>query len=261
LVVERPSAKPLTRIRGALEFSKVHFAYAGGPEVLQDVSFRIEPGETVAVVGPNGSGKSTLIQLALRLYDPSEGTVSVDGTDVREVTLESLRKAVTVVFQAPSVLRGSISENIRYGRPGASDESFIAMAQAAHVHTFANALSRGYSTPVGPRGSWLSGGEQQRLALARAFLRDAPILLLDEATASVDSEAEELIQEALKRFAGKRTILLVSHRLSSVCRADRVVVLNEGKIIEVGKPAALLRTQTRFRDLFAAQILNQKVSA
>ena len=261
LVVERHTAKPLTRIRGALEFSNVHFRYGGGPEVLHDVSFRIEPGETVAVVGPNGSGKSTLIQLALRLYDPSEGSVSIDGTDFRDVTLKSLREAITVVFQAPSVLRGSISDNIRYGRPDASDKSFIAMAQAAHVHTFANALPRSYYTPVGPRGSWLSGGQQQRLALARAFLRDAPILLLDEATASVDSEAEELIQEAIERFAGERTILLVSHRLSSVHRADRVVVMNEGRIIEVGKPAVLQKNETRFRSLFAAQILNAKVPA
>ena len=243
LVAERPAARQLTQVRGALEFSKVHFAYPGGPEVLHGVSFRIDPGETVAVVGPNGSGKSTLVHLALRLYDPSQGAVLIDGTDLREVTLASLRRAITVVFQEPTIFRGSISENIRYGRPEASDESFAAMAQAAHVDAFARALPRSYFTPVGPRGSWLSGGQRQRLALARAFLREAPILLLDEATASVDSEAEQLIQDALERFAGERTILLVSHRLSSVQRADRVVVLDEGQIVEMGSPAILQRTE------------------
>ena len=205
--------------------------------------FHIDPGETVAVVGPNGSGKSTSVQLALRLYDPSEGAVSIDGTDLRDVTLESLRRAVAVVFQEPSVFRGTISENIRYGRPDASDKAVISMAQAAHVHAFANALPQGYATPIGPRGSWLSGGQRQRLALARAFLRDAPILLLDEATASIDSEAEHLIQEAVERFHGKRTILLVSHRLSTVLRADRIIVLDEGRIVETGSPAVLQRKE------------------
>ena len=261
LVVERPTAKPLTNVRGALRFSNVHFAYPGGPEVLHGVSFQVDPGETVALVGPNGCGKSTLIHLALRLYDPSKGSVLIDGMDLRDVTLESLRRAITVVFQDPNIFRGTIAENIRYGRPEASDEAFKAMAQAAHVHNFANALSSGYATPVGPRGSWLSGGQRQRLALARAFLRDAPILLLDEATASVDSEAEQLIQEALERFAGERTMLFVSHRLSSVRRADRIVVLDDGKIIEMGSPEVLQRTKSRFRDLFAAQLLTEKVSA
>ena len=261
LVAQRQDAKPLPHIRGTLEFSQVHFAYPDGPEVLHGVSFHIDPGETVAVVGPNGSGKSTLAQLALRLYDPSEGFVSIDGTDLRDVTLESLRQAVAIVFQEPCVFRGTIAENIRYGRPGASTEIFISMAEAAHVHAFANASSRGYATPIGPRGSWLSGGQRQRLALARAFLRDAPILLLDEATASIDSEAEQLIQEAVERFHGKRTILVISHQLSTVLHADRVVVLDEGRIVETGSPAVLQRTQTRFRELFAAQILIEKARA
>lgn len=261
LVVERPHAKALTDIRGSLEFSNVRFAYPGGPEVLHGISFRVEPGETVAIVGPNGSGKSTIVQLALRLYDPSEGTVSIDGIDLREVTLASLRQAISVVFQEPNVFRGTIGENIRYGKPDASDESFAAMAQAAHVHSFASVLPRGYSTPIGSRGSWLSGGERQRVALARAFLRDAPILLLDEATESVDSEAEQLIREALERFGGKRTMLIVSHRLSSVLRANRILVMSDGRITEVGSPDALQRFGTRFHELFAAQIIAKKVPA
>lgn len=260
-IVERPAARALGRIRGRLEFSDVRFAYPSGPEVLHGISFGIEPDETVAVVGANGSGKSTLIQLALRLYDPSQGAILIDGTDIRDVTLASLRRAVTVVFQEPGILRGTISENIRYGRPEAPDEAFVAVTQAAHVHSFASVLSRDYATPVGPQGSWLSGGQRQRLALARALLRDAPILLLDEATDSVDSESEDLIQDALARFAGRRTILLVSHRLASLRRADRIVVLDEGRIIEMGRLAILQRTNTRFRDLFSAQILTEKVPA
>jgi ATP-binding cassette subfamily B protein len=260
-VIELPSAWALERVRGALEFSDVRFAYPSGPEVLHGVSFRIEPGETVAVVGANGSGKSTLIQLALRLYDPGEGAILIDGTNIRDVTLASLRRAVSVVFQEPAVLRGTISENIRYGRPEASDQAFMAVAQAAHVHSFASVPDRGYTVQVGPQGSWLSGGQRQRLALARALLRDAPILLLDEAIDSVDSESEELIQDALARLVGKRTIVLVSHRLASLRRADRIVVLDQGRIVEMGRLANLQRPGTRFRDLFSAQLLSEKVPA
>ena len=261
LVVERSHAKALADIRGSLEFSNVRFAYPGGPEVLHGISFRIEPGETVAIVGSNGSGKSTIVQLALRLYDPSEGIVSIDGTDLREVTLASLRQAISVVFQEPNVFRGTIGENIRYGKPDASDESVAAIAQAAHVHAFVSGLPRGYSTPIGSRGSWISGGERQRVALARAFLRDAPILLLDEATESVDSEADQLIGEALERFGGKRTMLIVSHRLSTILRANRVLVLVEGRVAETGSPAILKRPGTRFNGLFAAQLQAKKIPA
>lgn len=261
LVTERQDARPLTAVRGVLEFSGVRFAYPSGPETLRGISFRIDAGETVAVVGPNGSGKTTLVQLALRLYDPSEGFVSIDGMDLRGVTLESLRRSVAVVFQEPSVFRGNISETIRYGQPDASNEMFISTAKAAHVHEFATGLPRGYGTPIGPRGSWLSGGQRQRLALARALLRDSPILLLDEATASIDSEAEQLIQEAVARFRGKRTIMVVSHRLSTVLRADRVVVLENGRIVETGTAASLQGSASRFRALFADQLLIEKVSA
>lgn len=261
LVVERADAKTLTQVRGALEFSNVHFAYPGGPEVLRGVSIRLEPGETVAIVGANGSGKSTIIQLALRLYDPSAGTVSIDGMDLREISLASLRHVIAVVFQEPNIFRGTIGENIRYGKLDASDESFAATAQAAHVRSFVSGLPRGYSTPVGPHGSWLSGGERQRVTLGRALLRDAPILLLDEATESVDSEAEDLIQDALERFAGVRTMLIVSHRLSTILRANRVLVLADGKIVEAGSPVLLQRPGTRFHSLFGAQITANRIPA
>jgi ATP-binding cassette subfamily B protein len=255
LIAERPSALPLTQVRGSLEFRNVRFAYEGGPEVIRGVSFRIEPGETVAIVGPNGSGKSTLIRLALRLQDCSGGAVLVDGKDVREVTLDSLRHAVSTVFQEPYVLRGSIADNIRYGSPNASGGSMLKAAQVARVDAFADNMRNGYESPAGPHGGRLSGGQRQRIALARALVRDAPILLLDEATTSVDSESEELIQDALERLAGHRTILLVAHRLSSVRRADRVIVVENGVVVETGTPAKLLGPRTRYRNLFASQLV------
>jgi ABC-type multidrug transport system fused ATPase/permease subunit len=254
LVVERPLAKRLSKIHGGLEFRGVRFAYPRGAEILRGVSFRAEPGETVAVVGASGSGKSTLARLALRLYDPSAGAVLLDGTDIRDVTLESLRRAIVPVFQEAHLFRGSVADNIRYGRPDVSDESVRAAGRASHVEGFASTLRGGYSAGVGPRGTWLSGGQQQRIAVARALLRDAPILLLDEATASVDSETEELIQDSIDRLAGSRTLLIVAHRLSSLRRADRVIVIEGGSVIEEGTPGQLLRTGSRYHDLFAAQL-------
>lgn len=253
-VQERASAKTLSDVRGRIEFRNVGFRYPHEPEVLHDVSLAIEPGEMVAVAGPSGSGKSTLIRLLLRLYDPTEGAVLIDGTDVRDVTLASLRRVIAIVFQEPFIFQGSVAENIRYGQLEAPDSSVTAMAQAAHAHAFVSMLRRGYSARVGPRGERLSQGQRQRLALARALLREAPILLLDEATASVDSETEELIQAAVERLAGRRTILIIGHRLSTVRRADRVVLLERGHVVETGTPERLLRGGTRCHDLFAAQI-------
>jgi ATP-binding cassette, subfamily B, bacterial len=261
LVTERSSAKPLTRIRGSVEFRDVDFTYPRGPGVLAGISLRIEPGETVAVVGPSGSGKSTMVQLALRLYDPSAGAMFLDGVDLRDITLESLRRAVAPVFQEPYIFRGSIIENIRYGRSDVPNDRIAEFARIAHADRFIDALRNGYSAPVGPRGTWLSGGERQRLALARALVREAPILLLDEATASVDSETEELIQDAIEHFTGQRTILIVAHRLSSVRRADRVIVLDQGRIVESGTPEVLLQSDTRCRDLFAAQLVPGGIAA
>ncbi len=261
LVTERAEARPLPPPRGALAFRDVRFAYPRGEEVVRGVSLEVEPGETVALVGPSGSGKSTLAQLALRLYDPSSGAVLLDGHDLRDLSIQSVRQTVGIVFQEPFIFQGTIADNIRYGRADAPEELVRTMGRIAHVEDFAAARLGGYAAQTGPRGSWLSTGQRQRIALARAFVRNAPILILDEATASVDSETEELIQEAVERFAGRRTVLLVAHRLSSVRRADRVIVLDHGRIVETGTPAELLQGESRCRDLFAAQLIREQVSA
>ena len=231
------------------------FGYGShGEATVRDISLRIEPGEMVAIVGASGSGKSTLVRLLLRLYDPFSGTVLIDDTDLRDVTLASLRQAVAVVFQDPYIFRGSIAENIRYGRLGAGDAEVMAAGRMAHVESFVGQRRGGWRAPAGPQGGWLSGGQRQRLALARALMREAPILVLDEATASVDSEAEELIHQAVEDLAGERTIIIVGHRLSSLRRADRIIVVYHGRIVESGTPQTLLRPGTRYQQLFAAQI-------
>jgi ATP-binding cassette, subfamily B, bacterial len=253
-VQERRGARSLDRVEGRIEFRHVSFGYPHGEEAARDVCLTIEPGETVAVVGPSGGGKSTLVHLLVRLYDPDDGAVLVDGIDIRDVTLASLRSSIAVVFQDLFVMQGSIADNIRYGRPDASDPSVRLAARAAHVEPFVERSRRGYGALVGPEGRRLSGGQRQRIALARALLKDAPILVLDEATASVDGETEELIQDALARLAGRRTIVVVGHRLSTVRRADRVVVVEQGRIVEVGVIDTLLRNGSRCHDLFAAQL-------
>jgi ABC-type multidrug transport system fused ATPase/permease subunit len=253
LVREQESVTTLAPVRGALEFCDVAFAYPAGPQVLHRVSLQVEPGEMVAVVGPSGSGKSTLLALALRFYDPTEGAVLVDGTDLRQVALASLVRLFAPVFQDPHIVSGSLLENMRYGRPEVSQQQVLDIAQAVHADAVIASSPRGLAGPVGPRGSGLSGGQRQRVALVRALLQEAPILLLDEATAAVDSETEELIQGAILRYRGQRTIVLVAHRLSSVRRADRIVVLEGGRIVESGTPQSLLATASRCRQLFEAQ--------
>ena len=261
LVVERPAAKSLLRPRGSLEFDNVAFGYSPSQNALEGICLKVEPGETVAIVGPSGSGKSTLIKLALRLYDPSSGSVRIDGHDLRDLTIQSAREAVAAVWQEPHLFSGSIASNICYDRPGLHAAEMISAGRAACVSEFVERLRGRYEAPVGPAGRWLSGGQRQRVILARAILRDSPILLFDEATSAVDSETEEQIQAAIDNLAGRRTMLIVAHRLSSIRRADRIVVLENGRIVETGSPALLLRRGSRCRALFSAQLTGEGLAA
>jgi ABC-type multidrug transport system fused ATPase/permease subunit len=255
LVQDRPGARPLRRrARGRIAFEGVRFAYPRGPQVLHGIDLEIEPGETVALVGPSGGGKSSLIQLLVRLHDPSAGAVRIDGQDLRMATLASVRDAVAVVFQDPHLVRASLAENIAYGRPGADPARVAAAARAAHAHGFALTASGGYGRALGSGGQGLSGGQRQRVALARALLREAPILVLDEATSAVDGETEALMQSTIDGFAGRRTVLIVAHRLASIRGADRVAVIEGGRIVESGPPGRLLTMPSRCRELFASQL-------
>jgi ABC-type multidrug transport system fused ATPase/permease subunit len=261
-VQEAPQARPLTApVRGRVAFEGVRFAYPGGAEVLRGVDLVLEPGETVALVGPSGSGKSTLVQLLLRLYDPDAGVVRLDGQDVRELRLASLRQAVAVVPQDTPLWRASLAANIAFGQPGASWARIVAAAKAAHAHGFAQAGPGGYGRRLGPGGQGLSGGQRQRLALARALLREAPVLVLDEATSAVDGETEALVQATIDALRGRRTVLIVAHRLAAIKNADRVVVLEAGRIVEAGPPARLLGQAGRCRRLFASQLVGEGVPA
>ena len=230
-----PLALP-TPSPGAVAFEDVHFAYPSEPSrpVLAGVTFRVEPGRTVALVGPSGAGKTTVFQLIARSYDVGAGTVHVDGVDVRQANLHALRQRIALVPQDTTVLAASIADNIRLGRPDASDDAVRAAAEAARVTPFADALPEGFATVVGERGITLSGGQRQRLAIARAILKDAPILLLDEATSSLDAESEADVQAALERLMAGRTTLVIAHRLATVVRADEILVMDHGQIIETG---------------------------
>jgi ABC-type multidrug transport system fused ATPase/permease subunit len=262
LVVDHPRARPMPpKVRGELAFRNERFAYPTGPEVIRGRLARRRarrdgrPGrpERLWEVDPRPARPAPV--------DPTAGAVLIDGHDLRDLTIESVRRAVGLVFQEPFIFQGTVADNIRYGRADAPDELVEAMGRAAHADGFVRARLGGYAAQTGPGGSWLSTGQRQRIALARAFVRDAPILILDEATASVDSETEELIQDAVERFASRRTILLVAHCLSSVRRADRVIVLDRGEVVETGTPDTLLRGGTRCRDLFAAQLVGEEVLA
>ena len=254
LVRERPTSRSLPRPRGLIEFRHVTFGYPRGPAVLHGIDLRVEPGETVALIGPSGGGKSSLVQLLLRLYDPTNGTVAIDGHDLRDQSLASLRRAVAVVFQDAHLLRASVGANIAYGCPDADQARVIAAATAAHAHEFVLRGLGGYARLLGSRGEGFSGGQRQRVALARALIREAPILVLDEATSSVDGETEVMMQDTIDRLTGRRAILVVAHRLASVRRADRIVVVDGGRIVESGPPRLLLQSPSRCRQLFASPL-------
>ena len=238
---DRPDARPLINFGGSVTFLNVSFSYPDDARTLQDFTLHIPAGQKVGLVGRSGAGKSTVLALLQRLYDPERGHVLIDEQDIAEVTQESLHRSIAVVHQDTSLFHRSVIENLRYGRPTATDDEVGHAAAAAHCLEFIHRMPQGFDTVIGERGLKLSGGQRQRLAIARAFLCDAPIILLDEATSSLDSESEELVQEALARLVNGRTVIAVAHRLSTLHAFDRIVVLERGAIIEDGAPEELLR--------------------
>jgi ABC-type multidrug transport system fused ATPase/permease subunit len=249
-----PDAVTLDEVEGHVTFDQVHFRYGDGDKVLVDVSFHIAPGETVALVGPSGAGKTSIANLLCRFYDPDGGRVLVDGHDLRAVEVQSLRQHIAVVLQDTFLFNTTVHENLRYGNPGASEDEMIDAAKAAYAHEFIQELPEGYDTEIGERGVKLSGGQKQRLALARAILADPRILILDEATSSVDAEAEYLIQRALKEVLTGRTALVIAHRLSTIRDADKIIALEEGRIREVGSHRDLLARDGLYSQLYQRQL-------
>jgi subfamily B ATP-binding cassette protein MsbA len=255
-VRDAPAARRLPRVRGDVRFETVDFRYAGeGPAALSAVNLEAAPGEMVALVGPSGGGKTTILNLIPRFYDTTAGRVTVDGHDVRDVTLASLRDQIALVTQEPFLFDDTIGANIAYARPDAPAAEIEAAARAAAAHDFVAALPDGYATRVGEGGMRLSGGQRQRIAIARAFLKDAPILLLDEATSALDAESEAQVQAALRRLMAGRTTILIAHRLATVRGADRIYVIDRGRIVETGNHASLVRKRGLYARLARSQDL------
>ncbi len=253
-VAEKPDAASLPRVQGAVRFEQVGFAYPGGPPILDGIDFAAAPGRTIALVGQTGAGKSTAMALLQRLWDPVSGRITLDGHDLRDVTLESLRRNIGVVFQEALLFNRSIRDNLVVGRPEATQEEIERACRMAEAHDFISRKPQGYDTPVGERGGALSGGQRQRLAIARALLKDPPVLILDEATSALDAATEARVQKALKALMEGRTTFIIAHRLSTVRDADEILVFENGKVVERGRFEELLRQGGRFAELVRTQL-------
>jgi ATP-binding cassette, subfamily B, bacterial MsbA len=256
-IVDRREAVPLAIRGGAIALQDVTFTYGGEAAALDRLDLDIPAGATVALVGPSGAGKSTIFNLILRFFDPDSGEVRIDGQDLRDVTLSSLRSAIAMVSQDSLLFDDTIRANILYGRPAASEEEVVAAATSAHADNFIRELPRGYDTPAGPRGVRLSGGQRQRILIARAMLRNAPILLLDEATSALDNESERIVQAALQQLKRGRTTVVIAHRLSTVVAADCIYVMERGRVVERGRHAELLAGNGVYARLYAQQFVNE----
>jgi ATP-binding cassette, subfamily B, bacterial MsbA len=252
-MLEDPDAVPLVVGPGAVELSDVCFAYGDNEQVLRSVNMAFQPGKTTALVGPSGGGKSTLLNLLLRLYDPTEGNVLIDGQDIKTATFSSLRANIAFVGQDTFLFAGTVMDNLLLAREGATKDEAIAAAKVAHAHEFIEKLTNGYDTVIGENGSFLSGGQRQRLSIARAVLRQAPILLLDEATSALDSHSEVLVRDALESITRGVTTIVIAHRLSTVMNADEICYLENGQIVERGKIDDLLTTGGKFKQLYDVQ--------
>ncbi|MDO8265742.1 MAG: ABC transporter ATP-binding protein [Candidatus Saccharibacteria bacterium] len=252
-ISDKTNAKEIGVTKGDIVFDNVDFSYNENQPVLKDISFEIKHGSKVALVGESGEGKTTLTNLILRLYEIDSGKITIDGVDIADATQSSVRKNIGVVFQDPSLFSGTIKENIAYSKPNATEEQIIKAAKAANAHEFVNALDKGYDTEIGERGLKLSGGQKQRIAIARALLKDAPILILDEATSSLDSKSEHLVQEALNRLMSGKTTIIIAHRLSTIASVDKIVTIRRSKIDEIGSPKELAETSGIYSELLQLQ--------
>ncbi len=261
-IVDKPDAIDLPDVQGRVRFENVTFRYfGGGAPVLNAVSFEANPGERIALLGATGSGKSTIINLLPRFYDPTEGQITIDGHDLRDVKLDSLRKQIGIVLQETTLFSGTIRENIAFGRPGASDEDVIAAAKAAQAHDFILSFPEGYDTHVGERGTTLSGGQKQRIAIARALLLNPHILILDDSTSAVDLTTESLIQGALDKLMEGRTSFVIAQRISTIMTADKILVLDKGEVVAIGKHADLMENDPIYAEIYNSQILAHETEA
>ena len=258
LIQNKPNAQLLPHVKGSVSFNNVSFAYNTDEPILDDVSFSATPGQVVALVGPSGAGKSTVASLLPRFYDVTGGSIVIDGLDIRDVTMESLREQVGIVPQETMLFNGSVYDNILYGRLDATEEEVMAASKAANAHNFITELPNGYDTQLGDRGVNISGGQRQRIAIARAILKNPQILILDEATSALDTESERVVQEALDRLMVGRTSFVIAHRLSTIKNADKILVMEKGKIVEEGNHDELMAKDGLYAHLYQIQYRNKE---